>query len=1123
VSSLSELHRLSIVSKVTTELENHVGVSDKDLAEFVLALATRVRQSNGTAAQFHATLLSNGAEFAESFTTNLFNIIERMEAAAPGASDASKKRKASSGAGGSSSSGALAPTSELTIATATAATKAVLAERYPGLAIPNRAPVSAAVLFGDEPATADTRSARSASVLAAPPSSSAAAAAAAATAGSADETSYRPNQPSDAAPVLYKVYRGQVGKIAEFGAFVTLEGVVGSPTGLVHRDSLCTRDNEPCGGGTQAKDVVVRGQVVFVKVLAATSSRISLSMREADQRNGRDRDPGRAARAVAHAISQQASDATAALGGGRARRDWAKELGIYVPPDETIEKSKGRARKRLTSPERWEARQLQASGAVPAQELPGYDDDTGVLPADDAVEEDVDIELNEAAPAFLAGQTMHHVHLSPVKIVKNPDGTLQRAAMTQSALAKERRELHQAQSAMLDSAPKDLNRPWEDPMPEPGERHIAAELRGIGAAPGDELPAWKQAAVGRNIRYGQVSRGSIKEQRESLPVFKLKPELTKAIAENQILVVIGETGSGKTTQMTQYLAEMGFGQRGRIGCTQPRRVAAMSVAKRVADEFGCRCGQEVGYSIRFDDCTSSDTIIKYMTDGMMLRELLVDQQLKQYSVVILDEAHERSINTDVLMGLLKQTVTSRRDLKLIVTSATLDASKFSAYFNNSPIFTIPGRTYPVDILYTKTPETDYLDASLITVMQIHLSEPAGDILLFLTGQEEIDQACQILFERMKSLGPLVPELICLPIYSALPSEMQTRIFEPAPPGARKLVIGTNIAETSVTIDGIYYVVDPGMVKIKVFNSKLGLDSLVIAPISQAQARQRAGRAGRTGPGRCYRLYTEAAFKNEMVETTVPEIQRTNLANTVLQLKAMGINDLLSFDFMDAPPVHTMIAAMESLYALGALDDEGLLTRLGRKMAEFPMEPPLSKCLLTSVALGCSDEVLTIVAMISVQNIFYRPKDKQAQADAKKNKFHQPEGDHLTLLAVYQAWKASGFSKPWCHENFIQQRAMSRAMDVRKQLITLMDRHQMDVVSCGKNLNRVRQCIVAGFFFHAARKDPQEGYRTMIEGTPVFIHPSSACYQKSPDWVIYHELVQTTKEYMREVTVIEPSW
>ena len=532
---------------------------------------------------------------------------------------------------------------------------------------------------------------------------------------------------------------------------------------------------------------------------------------------------------------------------------------------------------------------------------------------------------------------------------------------------------------------------------------------------------------------------------------------------------------------------------------------------------------QVGYTIRFEDCTTSDTVIKYMTDGMLLREALIDSEMGGYSCIMLDEAHERTIHTDVLFGLLKKAVKNRPELKLIVTSATLDAVKFSEYFFEAPIFTIPGRTFPVEILYTREPETDYLDASMITIMQIHLSEPPGDILLFLTGQEEIDTACEVLFERMKSLGAEVPELIILPVYSALPSEMQSRIFDPAPPGARKVVIATNIAETSLTIDGIFYVVDPGFVKQKVYNSKTGMDSLVVTPISQAQAKQRAGRAGRTGPGKCYRLYTERAYRDEMLPTPVPEIQRTNLAATVLQLKAMGINDLIGFDFMDAPPVEAMIHALELLHVLSALDDEGLLTRHGRRMAEFPLEPNLSKMLIMSVQLQCSDEILTIVSMLSVQNVFYRPKEKQAVADQKKAKFNQAEGDHLTLLAVYNSWRTNKFSAAWCYENFVQQRTLKRAQDVRKQLLGIMDRHKLDVVSCGKSTTRVQKAIASGFFRNAAKKDPQEGYRTLVDSQMVAIHPSSAIFHRQPEWVVFHEVVQTTKEYMREVTTVDPKW
>eukprot|EP00439_Symbiodinium_sp_Y106_P030459 s2856_g3.t1 len=300
----------------------------------------------------------------------------------------------------------------------------------------------------------------------------------------------------------------------------------------------------------------------------------------------------------------------------------------------------------------------------------------------------------------------------------------------------------------------------KDPKPEAGERTIAQALRGLGQT-SYELPEWKKLYIGKSVSYGQKSVKPIKEQRESLPIFKLRNELLQAIHDNKVLIVIGETGSGKTTQITQYMAEAGYTSRGVIGCTQPRRVAAMSVAKRVSEEYGCRLGQEVGYAIRFEDQTGPDTLIKYMTDGMLLREILSDDQVSKYSVIMLDEAHERTISTDVLFGLLKAAVRKRPELKLIVTSATLDAEKFSTYFFNSHIFTIPGRsflrllrvrTFPVEILYSKDPEQDYVEAALMTVLQIHLTEPSGDILVFLTGQEEIDTACQVLHERMQKLG-----------------------------------------------------------------------------------------------------------------------------------------------------------------------------------------------------------------------------------------------------------------------------------------------------------------------------------------------------------------------------------
>ncbi|KDD75275.1 hypothetical protein H632_c773p1 [Helicosporidium sp. ATCC 50920] len=925
---------------------------------------------------------------------------------------------------------------------------------------------------------------------------------------------------------MYSIYRGRVTNPMDFGCFVELEGVRPRAEGLVHSSQISASSSSRAGS---ARELVSRGQSVYVKVVSQSGQRLGLSMKDVDQASGRDLAP----------LGGSGSNLTplGARGGAGASGASSSLLGLSgVSPAVIASSSSGaqpsarRRTRRLTSPERWELSQLRRTGALEAEEVE-EDFAADLQAAREGGDEEYEIDLNEAEPAFLAGmgaaaRRLAGAELSPIKIVKNPEGSMQRAAMTQSALAKERRELKEAQArTVLEAIPKDLSRPWEDPLADAGDRALAAELRGVGLGFGAsaEEPEWKRASMGKAPTFGKRDSRSILEQRQSLPIYQLRTALLEAVATNQVLVVIGETGSGKTTQMTQYLADAGYTSRGRIGCTQPRRVAAMSVAKRVAEEAGCRLGEEVGYCIRFEDCTCASTVIKYMTDGMLLRECLLDDAMSAYSVIILDEAHERTIHTDVLFGLLKAAAGRRPDLKIIVTSATLDADKFSAYFGSCPIFTIPGRTFPVEILYAKEPESDYMDAAMVTVMQIHLTEPEGDILLFLTGQEEIDAAAATLFERVKSLGKAVPELIILPVYSALPSEMQTRIFEPAPRGARKVVIATNIAEASLTIDGIYYVVDPGFSKQKVYNPKVGMDSLVVAPISQASARQRAGRAGRTGPGKCFRLYTELAFRSEMLPTSVPEIQRSNLGLTVLTLKAMGINDLLGFDFMDPPPTATLVSALETLYHLGALDEDGLLTRLGRKMAEFPLDPPVAKTLLAAVDLGCSEDVLTIIGMLSAQNIFYRPKEKQAQADQKKAKFHQPEGDHLTLLAVYEGWKAAKFANPWAFENFVQARSLRRAQDVRKQLITIMDRYRLDLVSAGRDVSRIQKALCAGFFAHAARKDPQEGYKTVVEQQTVYIHPSSCLFQHQPDWVIYHELVMTTKEYMREVTHIDPRW
>ncbi|TPP63485.1 DEAH (Asp-Glu-Ala-His) box polypeptide 16 [Fasciola gigantica] len=619
-------------------------------------------------------------------------------------------------------------------------------------------------------------------------------------------------------------------------------------------------------------------------------------------------------------------------------------------------------------------------------------------------------------------------------------------------------------------------------------------------------------------------RETLQEAKRALPIYKFREGLLQAIADHQILIVEGETGSGKTTQIPQYLYEAGYCTNGKkIGCTQPRRVAAMSVAARVAQEMSVKLGGDVGYSIRFEDCTSDRTVIKYMTDGMLLREFLTEPDLGAYSVMMIDEAHERTLHTDILFGLVKDVARFRPDLKLLISSATLDAEKFAAFFDDAPVFRIPGRRYPVDIYYTKAPEADYVEAAVVSVLQIHVTQPPGDVLVFLTGQEEIETANELLIERTRKLGSKIRELLILPIYSTLPSDMQARIFSPTPPGARKVVLATNIAETSLTIDGIIYVIDTGFCKQKFYSARSGIESLIVVPISQAAADQRAGRAGRVAAGKCFRLYTAHAYRTELEPQPVPEIQRTNLGNVVLLLKSLGIDDLLHFDYMDPPPHDALIMALEQLYALGALNHRGELTKMGRQMAEFPCDPMLSKMILASDKYKCSGDAITIASMLSVNNaIFYRPKDKVIHADTARKGFFHVAGDHLMLLNVYNKWSDADFSTHWCYENFIQYRTMKRARDIRDQFVGLLDRVEIELrENPGDHIN-IRKAITAGFFYHTARFTGN-GYKTVKQKQTVHPHPNSCLVEALPKWVIYHELVFTTKEFMRQVVEIEPKW
>lgn len=458
----------------------------------------------------------------------------------------------------------------------------------------------------------------------------------------------RPRTPElDDEPELQKIYQGRVTAVKDFGAFVRLNGVRGAVDGLVHTSAIHDggRVNHP-------SDFLSRNQAVYVKVVSNRDGKIGLSMKEVDQRTGEDLLP---------ASAKFGTGANAEGGGGRGSSRYGALDSKTVPVFEDESGGGGRRpKKRMTSPERWEIKQLIASGAISAADYPEIDEEYQMTLTGEAEfeeEEDIDIEVRGEEPPFLAGQTKQSLELSPIRVIKAPDGSLNRAAQAGASLAKERKELRQqqAQDAAAEEAAKvDLSSQWQDPMVAPGERQFASELKTAKLKKtGGEMPEWKKATQSKDISYGKITNLSIKEQRESLPVFKLRSVLIKAVEDNQLLIVVGDTGSGKTTQMTQYLAEAGFGNRGLIGCTQPRRVAAMSVAKRVSEEVGCELGKEVGYTIRFEDRTSPETVIKYMTDGMLQREILLDPDLKKYSVIILDEAHERTIATDVLFGLLK--------------------------------------------------------------------------------------------------------------------------------------------------------------------------------------------------------------------------------------------------------------------------------------------------------------------------------------------------------------------------------------------------------------------------------------------------------------------------------------
>lgn len=630
---------------------------------------------------------------------------------------------------------------------------------------------------------------------------------------------------------------------------------------------------------------------------------------------------------------------------------------------------------------------------------------------------------------------------------------------------------------------------------------------------------------------------SLEQQRERLPVFRNHNHILYLLEKFQTLVLVGETGCGKSTQVPQYLLEAGWGSDDKIiGVTEPRRVAATTLASRVAEEKGCLLGDTVGYCIRFDDRFDPQrTKIKYMTEGILLREMMADPLLRSYSVIMLDEVHERTLYTDIAMGLLKKILRKRKNLKLIVASATVDAEQLYRFFNQNSgkdksqdttvIMSVEGRLYPVDIHYVKEPVPDYVKATVETVIKIHLHEPMGDILAFLTGQDEVDRAVGLLKEQVIENKDNV-KLLVLPMYGSLPNSEQLKVFRPTPRGLRKVVIATNIAETSITIFGIVYVIDCGFVKLCWFNPEAHIDSLVIVPVSQASADQRAGRAGRVRSGKVYRLYPVEEYK-KLNEATPPEMQRTELSMAVLQLKALGIDNILRFSFPSPPPARNLQSALELLYALDAIDSNGQLTKpIGITIAEFPISPLFSKSLIISGEFGCSEEILSIVAMLQVQNVFIKPSSGQASIKARveKRKFEVEEGDLLTLLNVYSAFVKHDMSRDWCTKYFLNYKGLTRAHEIRTQMLLLLRRFNVPIVSCNGDAEKVCKAITSGLFPNAAFLHYSGVYKTVRGEQELHIHPNSVLYtQQQPKWVLFCKIVQTDRAYMMDLTVVNPSW
>jgi RNA helicase HrpA len=610
----------------------------------------------------------------------------------------------------------------------------------------------------------------------------------------------------------------------------------------------------------------------------------------------------------------------------------------------------------------------------------------------------------------------------------------------------------------------------------------------------------------------------LKERESELPILRYAKEIKETVASNQTAIIVGETGSGKTTQIPLLLRET-MSPEDRVAITQPRRVAARSVARYVAENVGCRIGEEVGYQVRFEDHTTEGTRINFMTDGILLRKIQEDPLLREYSAVMVDEAHERSLNIDFILGLLKRLQRKRAKaglppIKIIVTSATLEKEKFARYFGESPMVEVPGRLYPVDIHYEKERVYDYTKAAAEKVKIIVEQNKEGDILIFMPGQEEIDKTIREI-EALK-----LPGITVLPLYGQMSPEEQDRIFEKM--SGRKVIVATNIAETSVTVPGIRHVIDSGLIKQIEFDSSTGIETLAARPHAKSGCIQRAGRAGRLAPGECWRLYPESDF-NDRQKFQIPEIQRSNLAHVVLMMKKIGIEDVKLFEFIDPPETKVLEQALDTLKILGALDENEQITKVGEIMAELPLEPHISRMVIEAEKHNCVETVCTIASFLGGRSVFVRPKNKEEEAEKAHNRFRVPESDFLTLLKVWQEYEANDYRDGWARDNFLHTKMLAEVRQVRYQLFRALRRNGIRA-SESQDPEAIGKSIAAGLIENLMERYSHYSYRRVKGGgVDLFIHPSSVTFGRNPKFFVSAEIVQTKRTYARVIQEVKPNW